>query len=272
MSSNIKRDHKELIKEFDVQKVLAADKGKDVTLQSFQVKDFVAKGENYACIVTSVEVVYVKNGREFTSSYVAKVNPRHDNEGLSNMVNDLFEKEIGFFQVILPLINQELERKKEPRLRVAKYYHSVNERNKQVLYVEDLRNAGFKMNNRYKALTENHTLLILKELARLHGASTLLFSNNDDFRQVDLLKRFPCLIDQFNVMENFMGGSNDFYGKLAANTVALLERVSGYQFAVDFLEEKRNDFVEIMGNIVKPHGKFNVLCHGDCWNNNFLFK
>ena len=84
----------------DVQQALTADEGPDAKLISFEMKDFTTKGDNYACIVSSVELSFEKNGKEQQKSYVVKLNPLLP-MAEDKMSETRFEKEIGFYKKIL---------------------------------------------------------------------------------------------------------------------------------------------------------------------------
>ena len=100
---------KDLVKKEDVQHALTADEGPAAKLISFEMKDFTSKGDNYACVVSSVELSFEKDGKEQQKTYVVKLNPLRPLAMMERMSEVVFEKEIGFYKEIIPLLNQELE-------------------------------------------------------------------------------------------------------------------------------------------------------------------
>merc|ERR1719376_1302604 len=164
-----------LIRTDDVKIALKKDKGSNAVLKSFEIKDFTSKGDNYASLVTSIEVKYDSDGVQRSVTYVVKVNPCRSElmEGISKIT---FEKEIGFYTQVLPLINSELVRVGYSKIKAAQCYHYVETPKEQVIFLEDLRGYGYKMADRQKGIDFEHVVLILKEMAALHAASQLLFA------------------------------------------------------------------------------------------------
>ena len=114
--SGAKKTPHELIKEEDIRKVIAKDKGEKSALVDFTIKDFTSKGDNFTSFVTSVEVNYTRNYKTNKTSYVVKVNPCKS-ANFNIMVNTLFWKEISFYSHMLGLLNAELTRIDEEPLR-----------------------------------------------------------------------------------------------------------------------------------------------------------
>lgn len=93
-----------------VREALKKDKGEAALLVSWRCEDFTKKGDNYACFVTSVKVNYKENGHEEPRqvSYVAKI--AHQLSGiLTELMNEVFQKEGTCFNEILPAVNELLE-------------------------------------------------------------------------------------------------------------------------------------------------------------------
>lgn len=266
----------DLVKLEDVKKVLAIDQGDVATLESFFVKDFTSKGDNYACLVSSVVVKYSLEGKQFDTTYIVKLNPGSGGTFVA-MVEPMFYKEIGFYEQILPLINQELSALNEKKLRVPRYFHSVSEKSGEVIYMEDLRKFGYKMVDRQKGMDKDHTFLILKELARLHAASALLFSR-EEYNGVNINEKLPVLVD---LMEIMRGGTSkmsdeataDMINGMVENNASIVDGIEGYEYVAEFLRNKKGSKVmQMYLDMFVPKEPFIMLNHGDCWNNNFLFR
>ena len=264
----------DLVRRENVQKALAADEGPTAKLISFQMKDFTSKGDNYLCIVTKVEVVYEKNGQQQLTSYVVKLNPLVPMPNLEHLARVLFEKEIGFYKEIVPLLNKELERLQLGTLGIPKYFHSVSQEKEQVIFLEDLRTRDFKMLDRKVGMDRNHTMLIMKELAKLHAISVVLM-NNEEFKRENLEKKFPFLGEPYvKMIENTSNGNivNEFYGQSMATAAEIFDKIEGYEEGGRFLRSIIPTCSDVMINALKSEEPFVTFCHGDCWNNNFLFK
>lgn len=99
-----------LLTEANVSAALASDQGPEAELLSWEIRDFTKKGDNYACFVTSVQVRFRVGAEERATSYVAKLNPRRADEGLNEMVSQIFSREGTVFTEVIPAMNQILAR------------------------------------------------------------------------------------------------------------------------------------------------------------------
>ena len=263
----------DLVKREDVQEALSADEGPKAKLISFQMKDFTCKGDNYTCVVSSVKLIFEKDGQEQSTSYVVKLNPLRPMQAMKEMSKLLFEKEIGFYKEIVPLLNTELERLKFTPLKIPKYLHSVLKDGNEVIFLEDMRKRGFKMLDRKIGMDRNHTMLIMKELARLHAISAVLM-NTEEFKGDNLLKKFPFLEEAFTKIINDSSNNlmADWLGHAMSTSAEIADRNRGYEFAGEFLRSIIPRINDVLIGILTTEEPFVVICHGDCWNNNFLYR
>ena len=257
----------------DVQKALANDEGPSAEVKSFQFKEFTAKGDNLACVVASVDVSYTKDSHQLQKSYVVKVNPLRSALGMENVSRMLFEKEIGFYTVLAPLLNEELKKLSLDALKIPKCFHSVSEDKEEVIFLEDLRKQGYKMLDRKLGMDRKHTLLVLKELAILHAIS-VVFTTNENLKVEDIEKKFPFLEEPYVRMRKLSASTeiDKLYASMMTASAEVADRNKGYEYAGDFLRKLIPKANSTMIDFLKPKEPFVAICHGDCWNNNFLFR
>ena len=264
---------RDLISQKDVEITLKSDQGVQASLDSFEIQDFTKKGDNNACVVTSILVKYTKNSRQYEISYVVKLNPLRKGvpEGVMKVV---FDKEIGFFTEILPLLNEQLKASKEPPLRVPRYFHAARDVGREVIFMEDLRKAGYKMHERQKALDKNHTLLILRELGRLHASSLLLINTDltEENKVEQFRKRFPFVQEAIDSAGDARGKIEKMFTMALVNTAELLAEIPNYDKISSVLKEKKREIFDDASKTDVATEPFIALCHSDCWNNNFLFR
>nr|XP_045586390.1 uncharacterized protein LOC123748243 [Procambarus clarkii] len=259
------------ITEAHVKAALTADKGSEADLVSWSVKDFTNKGDNYATIVTSVNVKFSLAGQEQTTSYVVKLNPKRTVElGMSEFYFSIFKKESEFFQEILPLLNVELTVRGLQGLRVAKWFYTSLEKDKEMIFLEDLRSRGFKLLDGKKGMDVAHATLVLQELGKLHAASLLLKATAP---KQDLADRFSLIKVDWtsfpDIVKNLF--NNMCSGPMAAGE-EILRDIKGYEVAAQWLAKHKNNFADLLLRQLVRNPKFDVICHGDCWNNNLLFR
>ncbi|XP_076066643.1 uncharacterized protein LOC143040008 [Oratosquilla oratoria] len=266
--------HYALITEDLVKNCLKSDKGKDAVLQSYEVKDFTKKGDNYMSVVTSVLVHYRKGGKDLDVSYVVKLNPQRSFAAMSNALTEIFTKESGFYADVCPVLNKQLRLAGLPDLRVAKCPFTHLKRGEEALFMEDLRARAFKMVDRREGLDEKHCVLLLKELARLHGSS-ILYKEKEN---VVLLEKFPFLID-FWLREEYSrdhpeeeASMNKLFAQCIESTIQVASQVGGYDKLVDYLKSIKDTATDIFKDEVKNKEPYLAVGHGDCWVNNVLFR
>ncbi|XP_066937091.1 uncharacterized protein [Macrobrachium rosenbergii] len=262
---------KSLITTDNVNIVLQADKGNDALLKSWSIVDFTKRGDNLACEVTSVEVKYSKCGQENCDvTYVVKLNPFRNFGDFQEMEPIFFTKEGKFYEELVPVLNEALTSAGQEPLRLPKCFLVSLEEGKEQLYFEDLRARGFKMFDRKKGMDKYHVALVVSELARLHSASYLLrekllegkpVASKYEFLSKDFLTFTP------NSGELFVS----WFQRSIDTGVMMLETIGGYENAIAFLKSMKTEVSYYLSAGLQSK-KVNNICHGDCWNNNILFR
>lgn len=250
-----------------MQQVLEADKGSDASLTSWSFDNFTNEGDNYSTYVTSIKVAYSQEGVALETTYVAKLNPCQSISESGNLTSSMFEKEGQFYTTLEPALSLQLTALGHESLRVPKNHHVCLDRGREFMIMEDLRIHGFRMHDRRKGLDTSHVVLVMKELASLHAASILLKIN-----------RGPELLNIVLAKDwmNYDKATHDFlkvkYSGHVDNAIVTLEKVGGYDRTVAWLQRVKPRALEILEEQTKNADVFNVVCHGDCWNNNVLFR
>ncbi|XP_037797916.1 uncharacterized protein LOC119593070 isoform X2 [Penaeus monodon] len=250
-----------------VEAALRNDKGSDARLVSFTVQECSKKGDNYATFVDGVNVIYSLHETHHSVSYVVKYNPKRFKafEELSYLV---FVKEAMFYDHLVQDIQSQLNEIGQKPLRVPQCYHTSLEENREVIFLEDLRPKGFKMFDRKKSMDVAHTKLVLEELARLHAASYLL-----KLKTPDLAEKYPILnVDWLNYADDARKTVQERFSDQMDMVKDMLNKVGGYEVAENWLSRNKGRVLEILENNIKGVPPFDVLCHGDCWTNNVLFR
>lgn len=264
-------DAHKLVTKANVSAALAKDKGPEATLNSFQVIDFIAVGDNYACFVSSVEVTYHELSSPETQSvtYVVKLNPCRKVAWFDLMTNKIFSKEAQFYSIVVPQLNACLQKIGQPPLRFPQCYYTSFESLKEIIFLEDMRKRNFNMFDRKKGLDENHVILVVEELGRLHAASVML---QEDIHPEEILEKYPFLADFFIDTGNSVDEMKPIFMSFAETGAQIAEKLEGYDKVAAFLREMAPSVMEKLKEQCQVTPKFKVLCHGDCWNNNLLFR
>ncbi|XP_066937094.1 uncharacterized protein [Macrobrachium rosenbergii] len=264
-------DPKSLITEDHVKKALKADKGIQAFLKSWKVVDFTKRGDNYASEVRSVKVKYSTNDKEDSEvTYVVKLNPHRNFEEFQEAEPFLFEKEGKFYEELVPVLNEALISAGQKPLRFAKCFLVSLEEGKEQIYFEDLRARGFKMFDRRKGMDECHIALVISEIARLHGASYLLTKKVLEGESAEARYKFLAK-DFLDFTPNTKVMFVSWMERCVDTGVMMLDRIGGYEIASAWLKSFRSEVENVLSSGVQST-RFSSICHGDCWNNNILFR
>lgn len=257
-----------LVKEEHVRAALAADKGTAASLTAWKVVDFTKPGDNYACVVSSVEARYELEGESFEVVYVVKLNPCRNFESMREFTYLVFQKEALFYTDLIPEMNAILRSTGLKELKFPRCVYASLETDKEVIFLEDLRPRGFKMTDRRKGLDAAHVILVLRELAKLHAASLLVEAQ---LPNKDITARFPFIKKSWNY---FIRKSEIFLSVFETQikyTIDLLTKVGGYERAVRWIKDTLPKIPDVIDEQVN-NAKVKLVCHGDCWSNNMLFR
>ena len=252
--------------------VMQKDKGKIYSVDSWKVVDFLKEGDNYICFVTSIEVNFKDDdNKDETTSYVVKFNPKRDSTAWTSSMLFIFKHEIDFLQKIGPDLNEYLLNIKH--INIPKCFYSTLEKDEEMFITNDLRNDGYRMFDRKNSYDMSHLLLVIDELAKinatgylsirknsLEGVMTMYPSLAEGTYSNDTLKEFGEMIKQ--IIESQMD--------LA---LKLLENSPEFKNVSSWIKDNRSNVIKIIiEHITNKSDKFYTICHGDCWNNNILFK
>nr|XP_027220337.1 uncharacterized protein LOC113812622 [Penaeus vannamei] len=250
-----------------VEAALKNDQGSDARLVSFAVQECTKKGDNYATSVARVHVNFSRRRGNDATCYIVKYNPKRF-KPLENFSYISYQKEQVFYQQLVHLIQSELQAIGQTPLKVPQCFYISLEENREVIFLEDLRAKGFKMFDRKKGMDVAHTKLVLEELARLHAASYLLKA-----KIPDLAEKCPILsLDYFNYGDDATQTMQGIFTNQIDIVKEMLNQVGGYDVVENWLVRNKTRGSEIMENHLQRFPLFDVLCHGDCWTNNVLFR
>ncbi|XP_055913239.1 uncharacterized protein LOC129946895 [Eupeodes corollae] len=244
---------------------------------ALQLEEGSSKGDNYVGVVHRLNISYEEKESENVRKskkvgMFVKVPPTNIQRRNQFFARPCFLREALMYDEFLPLlakfqqskgINPEVDGFKEHAI----CYKSLSDELHEAIFMEDLGNKGFRMNDRFVDPSLEIVKLIMKALGKLHALSFALKDQCPDefakFRDIEeILKRN----DKFFV--DYINGLKEMAIEALSN-----EGDEKYlQFFKSFIEKKPlyNRMTELTeGFRAEPYA---VMNHGDCWNNNILFK
>lgn len=231
-----------------------------VTLEKFTIVPGSNIGDNFICQIIRIKLFYDIKGQKQEISIIGKI--MH----LTNLIkfftkdHDSFQTEASLISNTLPkmysLVHHKIDRF-YPRTVAIDGIHKT-------IYMEDLREMGYEMARTKRSLDFFHAKVAIKSLALMHASSYLLLKKHPEIKDMYLnsfWKTHPGSICEKTATQNLS---------------YLFEAVN--QWPISF--EYKNKLRKLKGNLYRmgsnaynrKENSFNVLLHGDCWLNNFMFK
>lgn len=151
----------------------------------------------------------------------------------------------------------------------AKCYRSLDIEPNECLLLEDLTTSGFKMIDRHnEKITADHVNLVMQTLGKFHAISFALQDQKPEkfkeiishLEEIFIYDGQEQLIEYFKVLQ-----------KIAMEAIPGIKDTDVAHKAEKIFKE---NFFQIASNCVKGElaEPYAVVCHGDCWSNNSLFK
>ncbi|XP_058443605.1 uncharacterized protein LOC131425603 [Malaya genurostris] len=231
------------------------------------------KGDNYLGVVFRAEAECRGTGKRV--SIIAKLPPTSEARRKQFIARASFEREILFYTEIYPMM---VEFQREKGLDTSDGRQAFNQIPRclrtclvdceEAILMEDLKASGFDMYDRHKALKVEHYRLAVSALARMHAISFALKDQHPE--RIDPYKG---MVDLFLAKEpdEAMGQWFTVMIDRALGTLDIETESEVYARTKKALDA---DFLDIVKSLTdgKAAEPYAVLCHGDCWNNNMLFK
>ncbi|KAK3869989.1 hypothetical protein Pcinc_024733 [Petrolisthes cinctipes] len=260
-----KRDPLTFITDHHVKSALRKDKGDEAQLLTWNINHFT---DNNTTIVTSVVVDYLLGSNTHHTTYIIKLNPCITGFR-GSFTSVLFEKEVNFYEEILPELNDMLKTAGQEALRMPELIHFSKEEGNEFLFLKDLRSRGFRLFDKYEGQDEAHIRLVLKELSRLHASSFLLQAKASDFH---LTERYPSLDKDWIKCTD--EEKEKLIKMLSRNYInaAVILKCCKRDTAAAWVERNVSNCVDLFQEQVTRIPPFEVICHGDIWNDNMLFR
>lgn len=184
----------------------------------------------------------------------------------------VFKREITMYNEILPEFVKFQEEKKIstssgffnfPKCYYAEYNE---EKDDALLIMEDLKENGYKMWDKFTPINFEHSKLLMQSLGRFHAISFALKDQR------------PEVFEKFKTLDDFMS-------KTAMDENFIKMMVQNLERAVSTLDEsdikRRNKILKLtenIGQILKDSSNpefaepYAIVTHGDCWSNNFMYQ
>ncbi|XP_050551647.1 uncharacterized protein LOC118271020 [Spodoptera frugiperda] len=220
-------------------------------------------GDNFISDVKRI-VVEAKEGK---LNMIIKTAPAMEVLRSSLNTDLMFKNEHVMYTEVLPkllALQKEAGVPEGEHLRFAKCYGSLDEAPNEVILLEDLNEADFKMLNKFDPLPENCLRSILKNFATLHSLAFVLRHKEPetyDLFNSKLKNNWEPKYDDpdFNLQFKMFSKVNS----------QILDEDYQKEILNNMLTDVSKEMEKLMGD---RYSKYAVFQQGDAWTNNFMFR
>lgn len=219
-----------------------------------------------------------ENPKEFVT--ILKISPKNPAFRAHSRIVDLYKREVFMYQQVFEefkLLEKERllelnETKENNQLNshfdiVPKIFFANLDLDDEFIICEDLTLTSYQQNSRTNMPTYDLVCEAFRSIAKMHAMSFVL-----QYRKPDVFKRLTDEMSDNLFTMDMEPLSVEFGKKYIKRTRLMLDQASRKQ--VESLKRLEDNFKEIClkcvdGKSVAPYA---VICHGDFWNNNILYK
>lgn len=261
------------------------------------------KGDNFVGIVYRVSGKlsrYISNGevsnKKSSINLILKMAPTSQARREQFYARVCFLREIKMYDEILPMFHQfqisnGIIPERNGFYEYPKCYKTIDTEIAETLIFQDLKANQFEMYDRYKLITIDHVRLIMKALGKYHALSFALRVRSDiisafDYYNYNLMYSHFHLQDQHperlqgysKIQEIFSRTVDDnlreYLKHMLDDAYKSLDQEGDERLVKKLQELFKKDHIALIGECVKGESAepYAVMCHGDCWNNNIMFK
>ncbi|XP_058795107.1 uncharacterized protein LOC131666458 [Phymastichus coffea] len=253
----------------DLQQVLRRRFGDGVDLLDFSSEALVKPGDNYGSTMLKVTASATFNDRDGVEKLhlVAKMLPTSHFQRIVYQCNFTVKKEIFAFEEMLPVYRSLYVEEFDvvpkffgARLSAEPDTYEVDD--DAVILLENLKEAKYVMENRFKGLTMDHMRIALPAIARFHAIGMAIKQKNPTF--FAKIKRYARPLDMPDAMISPLIIGMQLVIKKEPQLAGYYERV----MALYKCGKTVNCFLQ---TTLEPDDPWACIVHRDLWNNNVMF-
>ncbi|XP_055614000.1 uncharacterized protein LOC129760375 [Uranotaenia lowii] len=231
------------------------------------------KGDNYIGIVFRARAECRKSGKVL--HIIAKLPPITEARRNQFFARPSFEREISFYTEIYPMLEQfQQERGIDPKdgreafNQIPQCLATCLDEFEEAIFMRDLKEEGFSMVDRHSIPTIQHFRMVVKGLARLHALS---FGLKD--QHPERIEPYKSMVELFTTRD-WDDSMEQWFKMLIDRAMGTLDKDKEPEVFEKVQKALDGKFIDLVVDMTKgEHAEpYAVICHGDCWNNNIMFK
>jgi hypothetical protein len=224
------------------------------------------KGEGHVGDIVFISLTSAESPKEY--HLVLKCSKQNKTLRETTPDKECFTNEIYVYDTVFSVFTQ-FQRKHQienPFDSVPKYYGKFMNENIEVLVFDNVKNAGYSLWNKKNPLTRKHINMVVEEYGKFHAVS---FAMQDQHPE-----QFEELSSGLQEVLKMVLKSNGLDGMLMKCTDEVYDLLKG-DLDDNILSTWKNfksQMNYIFYDMCKEPDVKKVIIHGDCWNNNYMFK
>lgn len=209
-----------------------------------------------------VEINGFKDGQKIKQAVIIKWHS--DSEKYSGL-REAYVREVAFYKNIIPKyleIQNHFKVVEGLRIKFPNCIFSSDEYGKETIVGTNLMRYGYTTLSRFDVMDLNYVLIVTKHLAKMHALSFVLQKYASvEFEQIKKIYDKDVLHSDPNREYGPMRRCYDASVDVVSDPIAKLK-----------LKEIAPQILSILHKSTLPVPEYSAICHGDCWNNNILYK
>lgn len=233
-------------------------------------------GDGFLAAMKRVTVSGKRNGRDDELSLIFKLMPTSAARREQFNSTKVFSREVTMYNKVLKIMNEfQIEKgltAEDGFFEYPKCYGIIDDQKNDrfALVMEDLKTSGYEMFDKFQPSDYNHVKLFMESLGKYHAISFALKDQR------------PGVFEQFKDLEDIFSGQVEQSPEMMQamfrfaydRAMLAFEDDIAKEGAVLTLRKLKENFLHDLSTL--PCGRktepFSVINHGDCWNNNLMFK
>ncbi|XP_061392000.1 uncharacterized protein LOC133327499 [Musca vetustissima] len=253
----------------NLRKLFKANNIVSFNIQHIKCSAGSSSGDNYMSVVKRIQIRGHRNSNNYKDPDFMSVIIKRQIPSLSRRqlyrCDEAFCNEIMAYNHVIPLLDRYMSESVFP-----KCFYAGHDDVGEIIVLEDLKEIGYRMQNRLTGLDLNFCELVMKQLAKFHAAS-IAAQRLDNAMFRDKCKQV-CEIVYCKEAEEFYKNILETSIQESLNSLRSSNVDGCLTEPIRLIEKLQYKlFTKIQSYITNPSEHMSVMCHGDLWMNNIMF-
>lgn len=186
---------------------------------------------------------------------------------LCDIIKKMIRNELHFYKSILKTFQQIQKESTGNELTIVPYCRGILEEGLTKIALENVAVQGFIEHDKTNCFDNDHISLIYKTYALFHGLSMVLKQKNKEEYLRLVTPLYTVYKDSFE--------DHAYFTPIFKGVISLVQSFFDPVTEGELLKKLNvyvGDGYKIVYKVLCQNAEDGVIVHGDCWNNNFMFK